>query len=550
VFSNDPYKRARDANEKKRQKRNPDKNEQIEEWRIEWREKGVIQFAEEVLVCPPDVPEHPSIGAVPEFVILAEDQKQFLSDIARHQDDPERVKRFILAAGRGAGKTFILAVYVAWRMICFDNFTMTVMGGSGEQSEKIKEYIDFWRMRDDRIFFILHRSVQSGNRPARVESRWNSYSRFPACSDSSARGPHVTQLLIDEVGVGEAKGKDGAKAVRSARYQLTSSPQSLMGYTSTAQYILGTFYETWEEADERGFTKYRWSVARHVSEKWYGSDGKPNWIYIDSILVKDKDPNNWVPNVWWCTQEDVIDYRKNSTDDEFLVEVLGGMSRGSGLVFGRDDLNSVFCDGRKYNNNVECMECDPYTDNCPAMKVFNIKLSQISDREMGVDFGEVAPTAITVTGRRSGIVFVLYSDEQTGLSDREKLSWITSTAIKYNLEEILADPEERAMRNMLDEMGYIVPNIWANSAGGGAKRMYVSNVKRYVEKRHMFVPKKFDYLRKSVYGLGYDDRGNIMKRNDHSFDSLLYSMIYYDVVEDGGSFYDSIKGRRTTTIWS
>jgi hypothetical protein len=543
-----PYSGAIKKHEKKASKRSRDTSEDIETWRRVWKEAGVIRFAEEVLICPPDVPVNPKTGEQPVYVLLSDDQRQFLLDITTG-----KVSRFILSAGRGAGKTFIIAVYVAWRITCFNDFSMTVMGGSNEQSLKIKEYIDFWRDRVQEMLYCLERSVSGGNQSARVESRWNSYARFPACSETSSRGSHVTQVIIDEVCVGEGKSKGGAKAVRSARYQLTASADSLLGYTSTAQYILGTFFHTVTHAKELGFTAYRWSIARHTSEMWYfGGTKNPNWQYIDEVLTKDKDPKHWVSNVWWVMDGDIKDFRKNTTNDEFLVEILGGMSRGSGLAFSRDDLKFVICDGTNWTENcIECETCEPYTDKCPMMKKLELTKSMISDRKMGFDFGEVSPNAMTVVGKRNNMVFVLYSDERTGASSEEVLQWINDKAKEYKLYDIFADPEERAMRQAIENMDYSTPNVWAATGGGSIKRQYVNNVKRHVEKHILIIPMAFEYLVESVRELSYDEDGGIRKNNDHSYDSLMFSMIDYDVDDDSGTgFYGTVHNRGTAKIWT
>ena len=541
------YKEFIKIQKKKTAKYKQDVSEEIEQWREKWRKAGVVAFAESVLVCPPDVPVNPELGIVPPFVILSEDQRQFLTDISTG-----KVNRFILSAGRGSGKTFCIGIYVAWRMTCFDNFSMTVMGGSQEQSLKIKEYLDFWRERVPEMLYCIDRSVMGGNQAARVSTKWNSYARFPACSETSARGSHVTQVIVDEVAVGEAKNKGGAKAVRSVRYQLTASSDSLMGLTSTAQYVLGTFFHTWVHYQELGYTRYRWAIARHISESWWiGGTRTPNWQYIDEVLFKDKNPEHWIPNVWWMTDIDVKDFRKNATDDEFLVEVLGGMSRGSGLVYSREDLTHIICRGNLFTDNgKECEECHPYdSERCPMMKKLGLTLSMISDRKMGVDFGEVSPAAVTIVGRRSKIVFVLYSDERTGTSTEEMLDWIYDTADKYKIFEIFADPEERGMRQSIEARGYSTPNVWQNAAGGNAKRQYVNNVKRHVERHVIIVPIAFEYLVESIEELAYEEDGSVRKSNDHSHDSLMFSMVDFDVDEDEDGFYRNVKERLTTKIW-
>lgn len=543
-----PYEaviKARRDKTTKAKKRKGEVSEEMEEWRTYWREAGPIRFAEEVLTCPQDVPAHPDLGKVPKHIILSDDQREFLEDLWKHG-----IRKFILAAGRGAGKTFIIAVYVTWRVCCFDHWTMTVMGGAMEQSEKIKQYVDEWRDDIKEVFYCLPYSRGGGNRTAVIFSRWRGYARFPPCSEAAARGPHVTELMVDEVCVGESKSRGGAKAVRAARGQLLGSPNALLGYTSTAQYILGTFYNTWIKADALGYKRYRWSTVRHTSNAWYLPNGKPNWEYIDDVLSADRDPSHWVPNVWWVTQEIIDDQRPDMTKDEWIVEFLGGMSRGSGLVFSRDDLKAAICTGVKWTGDgSECEECLPYTDKCPMMKKEKLQLSMISLRTSGVDFGGIDPYALTVTGKRKKMIYILYSDERTGLSDEEALDWIDKRCKKYHVWDVFADPEQRAMRNALEAKGYSTPHVWAGGGTAVMKKQYVVNVKRFVEKHVYFIPKLFEYLVDSLAQLSYDSKGRIRKHNDHSFDSLMYACIDYDPDEDASAFYKEVKSREIAKIW-
>lgn len=529
----------------KRRAKKPSVSDEIIKWRKIWRERGPAEFAEHILTCPRDVPHHPELGRVPEFVILADDQKSFLYDLWQRLHT-----QIILAAGRGAGKTFCIAIYVCWRICCCDDFTVTVMGGSSEQSHKIKEYIDFWRLENDEVNYCLWKSYAPGPQPARVLSRWNSYARFPACSESAARGPHVSQVIIDEVCVGESKSSGGAKAVRGSRGQLTSSPRSLLLYTSTAQYIFGTFFRTWRYAEKMGFFRYRWSTGRHVNDKlWYKEGTKEvNWDYIDTVLIKDRNSDNWISNVWWITTEDIQNYRKNVTDDEFLVEVLGGISTGSGLVFNRNDLREAICKGDKYNpDNQECTECHPYhLELCPMMKKTGLTLSAISNRKMGVDFGDVSPNAMTIVGLKKNIVYFLHSQEMTGIGPDQVLEWIKEKATLWNIYEIFADPEERSMRDSLHLRGYSVPHLWA-LGGGARKNYYVTKFKRLMEKKRLFIPMAFHYLTESLTELAYDDRGKIRKHNDHSFDSAMYSTADYDPDIEQDAFWKI--GGRQLDIW-
>lgn len=549
-MSRSPYTRAIKIRERKSSRKKRDIDEEMEEWRAYWREAGPVRFAEEVLFCWPEVSPHPTLGKVPTYNILSDEQRAFLTDLWK-----EGMVGFILAAGRGAGKTYTLAMYTCWRVTCFDNFSMTVMGGASEQSIKIKQYIDFWR-RADELFYCLPKSVQSVKEAPHVLSRWNSKARFPACSEVGSRGPHVSQVLIDEVCIGESKGKDGAKAIRSAPFQLTSSPAALLGYTSTAQFITGTFVNIWKNFKKLNYKRYRWSIAKYYDEgAWYKKGTKePNWDLIDTVLFKDRNPKHWLSNLWWIPDSTIQNLRRGTStrqslsDDEWLVEVLGGISRGTGLVFSRTDLEACICNGSKYTNDKNpCEECEPYTDKCPMMKKKELKLSMISNRKAGGDFGDPAPNALTIVGQRGKIIYILYSDERTGLRIDEVIDWFDKYCKKYKIFEIFADPSARGIIEGLENKEYSCPNIWR--AGGGIKKnFYVVRYKRFIESHRFFIPIKFAFLIESLTGLSHDGKGGIQKHADHSFDSHLYSVVDYAPDEDTEAIWTEMKGK-TISPW-
>jgi len=529
VSGRHPYKDVIKKRRAKKGKKKGDVSEEMEKWRAYWREAGPVRFAEEVLPCWPENPIHPELGKIPEYNILSEEQKKFLIDLWKRG-----FAGYVLLAGRGSGKTYILAIYACWRICCFDYWTMTIMGGSSGQSLKGKKYIDFWRIRVKEIYYCLPRSIGGGQEAPHIESRWMATVHFPACSETGARSPHVREVHIDEVCTGEHKSKEGAIAIEAAQFQVTSSPDPMLGYISTAQYVTGNFVKLVKNHKKFGYRFYRWSLARHIGSKWYKRDGKtPNWDYIDTVLYKDRKPENWIPNVWWETTKNIRNFRKKTSNDQWLVEILGGISRGTGLVFSREDLRACICKGNKWTKNGgECGECRPYTEHCPMMKKKGWKnISGISNRKAGVDFGDPAPNSLTVVGMRGKTIYTLYSDERVGLRTTEVVEWVDRICKKYKVWEIFADPEERSMTEALEDKGYSCPNIW-RLGGGVKKNYYVQNFKRLMEQHRFFIPMKFYFLITSLEELSFDERGKVRKHNDHSFDGKLYATSDYDVAED------------------
>uniref|UniRef100_A0A6M3XMQ4 Putative homing endonuclease n=2 Tax=viral metagenome TaxID=1070528 RepID=A0A6M3XMQ4_9ZZZZ len=283
--------------------------------------------------------------------------------------------------------------------------------------------------------------------------------------------------------------------------------------SSTAHFIFGSFYDTWRNADRLGFRRYRWSIAKHISEADEISSKDRNWDLLDNVLVKDRNPKHWKPAVWWITQDDIEMLREGSSNAEWLVEALGGISRGSGLVFSPKDLKSCIC-----NRCGDDKECKPYQENyCKLIEEFKLgdKLQHITERKCGVDFGGRVPNAQVIVGRHGKMIFVLFADEVLGLSQDEVVDWIDKPCKKLKVWEIYADPEERGMVWILESKGYAMPELWA-FGGGGMKKVFVSNAKRWIERHNAIIPKAFVKLIESLQQMAWNEKGKIIKHNDHA----------------------------------
>lgn len=546
------------ANKKRRQKsRNGKKEGEKEEWQKRWREAGPIRFAEELLTCPLDVPKHPDFDSnnnpdircmagkdcpigeehpkfrdngIPYHIILSEDQKLFLRDLWKNGVDMA-----LLAAARGAGKTFSLGVWNCWRIATHDNYSITCMGGSSKQSEYIQDYIDGWRLDIPIVMKIIYKSLHGIKKSCFTIGR--SKCDFPACSTLSARGAHVNEVDIDECCAAEDKSEDGAKAVAAVQWQTTGKRKGKIILTSTVQYIHGKFYEYMKDPKTYGFKVYRWGIAKHVS-----GNKDPYATY------KDKNPENWIPNVWWITNDELGKKRISKSDEEWLCEALGGASLASGAVFKKEDLDIVICD--------KCPDCEPYVWGkcklCPFIGISGDPTKFVIERRAGFDYGiSNAPCALTVVGRRNNVVFVLHNDEQMGLREEEKVDWIKREMVKWKTSTFIPDPAVagKHLNEKLDDEGYAVYMLAEQD-----KLPRVFNIINFVEKHKIIIPKAFWFMTQSLRKLAWKKTGlKLRKVDDHSFDSLQYAIEDWQV-EEGGNILDEFlksvakKGKDKITV--
>jgi len=477
-------------------RKNPQLSRPFLEFRRIWKAKGPIKFAYEVLEIDPNT------GGK---LMLSEDQKEFLLDVSKRG-----VRLVIITAGRGAGKTFVLAVYIMWRIFTHENWGISCMGGSAEQSDKLYQYISGWLNNNpDLAKFCM--KINSSI----IKTYENGYCSFHACSGTSVRGPHTHELIIDEQAAGEEKG--GTKFIKAAIFQVSTSPDIHIIKSSTAHWIHGDFLQTLNNAKKLGYKVYRWAIAKHISGE--------------------TDP-----------------YKIYRSNDEWLVEALGGVSRTSGLVFNPVDLDICICD----RCVSEGRECRPYEEGyCPLVQftlelLLGMRESEIpsstrlalqqfvKERVEGVDWGKVSPCAYTAVGRFRDFVFVLKSLEIAGAPDEEKIETAVNVAEEWNCDIIRPDPREWSFNNILAEKGFAIHQLFTGEGGREEKNKFLFTLKKYVERHHIVIPVAFEDLIRSLRNLAYDNSGKVRKQDDHSFDSLLYAVSYYGEITDQSTFWEAV----------
>jgi len=517
MVRNDPYEKAIRIRKKKKKRKVSQKAKQVEMLRRKYRELGPVIFAQEFLACPPLAPAHPDLGKRPEHIMLSEDQIKFLDDLFTGKS-----RYAILAAGRGAGKTLVLAVWIAWRIFCFNDYSINSMAGSQGQSTQIQQYINYWRRKIPEIGYELYRSIGGGpQEPPTIESRHYSRVSFLACSETASRSPHVNELIIDEVCSAEVRGN--IRFVQAAIWQVSTSPNVYIIMSSTAHYIYGLFLDYWRNYEEYGYSRYRWAIAKHVSND-----------PLDKVYA-DKNPEHWLPNVWWITKDFIQKKRKTSSDSEWLCEALGGFSLASGNVYPTEDLLACICN--------RCEECNPFSDKCPLMEEIK-KWENIDERYAGVDFGKVSPNALVITGRVAGNkVYVLYAEQIRGVRDEDVINWVDEECKKYDVPIICPDPAQWGMGQALEDLGYAVYQLEMDNE----KRIW--NARRFIERKLVVIPKKFEGLIRSLSNLTYDEKGKIIKIDDHLADAFQYAMSQYQLEGDFWAELQKKKKHYIENLW-
>jgi hypothetical protein len=253
--------------------------------------------------------------------------------------------------------------------------------------------------------------------------------------------------------------------------------------------------------------------------------------------------------VWWVTQDDIKKLRTKS-DAEWLCEALGHPSPTSGQVYMKDDLDAIICNGV----DEVCGECFPYRWDgqfkCPLIERYKLgdmrnPTREIVNRRGGFDYGDPAPCALTIGGRKGQLAFILYNDEKRNEAFRDVVSWADREMKRWNTDIFVPDPSisTKAVSSEMDVKGFAVYIIAENE-----KEIRVVLSKRIVERHAIIIPRAYWKLIESLRKAARDKKGKVRKVNDHSFDTFCYMIVDWgDMVEEfegvGNSVFEAVLGK-------
>ena len=222
----------------------------------------------------------------------------------------------IWVASRGfGGKTRLLSALSKMEMMLGANITL--LGGSGQQSRRIHQYVrEAWEYEpeiDGKKFLSPFTEMvpkQPNNWGAKT-NKGNSIEALTA-STKSARGAHPERLRLDEVDEMREDVYDS-----SLGQPMSNDTKGIRGQTtisSTHQYPDGLMTRVLEEAAERGWPVYM-------------------WCYKESH----------VDNGGWLTQEQIDDKRQTVSESMWDIEYELQEPSIEGRVLSSDNLHKLFC---------------------------------------------------------------------------------------------------------------------------------------------------------------------------------------------------------------
>lgn len=168
-----------------------------------------------------------------------------------------RTSTSVWEASRGfGGKTFMLGLLSLTEALTL-KANANVLGGSGEQSERVLEHMtEFWSYKDAPKHMLL------GDVSREMRFQWGNRIQALMASQRSVRGSHVPRLRLDEIDEMDIKILDAATGQPMDDMQGTVT-QTVM--SSTHQNADGTMTKILKRAADKGWGVYKWCYKENLA---------------------------------------------------------------------------------------------------------------------------------------------------------------------------------------------------------------------------------------------------------------------------------------------
>lgn len=248
-------------------------------------------------------------------------------------------KKVIIAGPRGGGKSVLMGA-LGFALWFLKGKSIVDMGGALAQAKIVYNYFSnivysckgalAWCKKDP---LMEHTESKKGN-----------YFKALPASPKAVRGPHPDALLADEV----CEAKDDI--ISDALPMVTSSPDPLTILTSTFHKVFGAFQEIWDQADELGYTRFKWDIfdVTYSFDPAIWNDPKLKKHIPDLYKLKELANGRTGDPQGWVRIENIIDaWQGKRSLDWFLVEFMGTRPSASGLVNDPVDVEAAMFDSTK-----------------------------------------------------------------------------------------------------------------------------------------------------------------------------------------------------------
>lgn len=440
-----------------------------------------------------------------------------------------RVEKVILWKPRGGGGSLSAAILIFLLMV-YKKLSVLDIAGSKEQSKVVYNYVkQFWN-----CFPLLKQNLLSVD-PLISETRLVTGVTLQCApaTDKQVRGKHVSVLFIDEAC---QEGSQSNDALRAGLQGVLSETEPIIVMLSTFHLPSGLFQEHWDQAEEKGFVRYKWSCFDTMKVCERGLEDAP---------ADDPTGLKYCEKCFLTYPKEVLDEKGNMVTS--VLTGCNGKARNSsgwapfGSIVEARKLNigsNVFeiefaCERPNYQSSIYDQELIDLSCVAPQF------VPQGSPCAVGIDWGLEGEHSLCMT---LGFRFVDHNYlHEAFFMDHKLVSDAAEILFEwrrlYGDFPVLCDSSHPFNNLELSNLGYDVRAV----NFGTWKKHGISNLSKFFVFRRLKLNRTLTMMVKSLKMFRRSEKtGRAVKHNDHGPDSLMCMMLNWRFEDEFGPDIDKM----------
>lgn len=460
-------------------------------------------------------------------VVLIPRMLEFIADLFF-----ARVDMAILWKPRGSGGSLAAAVLI-FLVNVYHRKSFVNIAGSGEQSLAVYEYIrGFW----DYLAEFKRNMILGEPLAMKITLINGVYVKCITGSEKAARGKHPSCLMVDEACQRDERTD---LALAAAMQTPMSEPDRMIVLVSTFHHPTGLFQEHWDYADEKGFTKYKWTIFETMAQCHQGMNTateedpkalnhcKTSCPLTRKVAVRDK-------------QGVIIDWAFKGCNgvarDTHGFQTYDQVRKAKNMNAGSSTFEIEYEGERpEFGTNIYApAKIDAAVSRCPVDDAGRsyIEWDYESPKAIGVDWG-LQETALVLLSleRGRGYAGVMEYLQLTGKLVPEVARYLDEWHATYSPSgktiPVFADYSHPYNNIELGQRGFEVVDVPFQRY----KDFGIGNLGRYFEYERIRVLPGFAVLVRQLHAYRYGRDGKPVKKDDHGPDALLCAMMAFRFTE-------------------
>lgn len=436
-----------------------------------------------------------------------------------------RVSKTITWKPRGGGGSLTAAVLI-WMLLVYRNKSVLDLAGSADQSKIVYDYVkDLWSCVPG-----LKEGMLDGEPLSQVTRMKNGTEvKCVPSTEKQARGKHYSVVFVDELCQADPRVEN---AMSAAIQGALSEPDPIICLFSTFHIPVGLFQQFWDNAEEKGFERYRWSVLDTMAPCSRG---------LDQATEDDPKALEFCKKCFLTDTKEVLDPSGTT---------IGEMWEGC-FGYGRDTKGWTtyenVCEAKKMNLGTSIFETEylckrPGFSSCvyspeliDASLIDPVLIDPNKDKPtVGIDWGikSKGSLALTLIFRRLEYVYVhdIIFTENMLVTDIAKI--LRGWKEKFGEFPIIADASH-PFNNQ--ELSSTFKFDVRPMSFGTWKNVGIENVSKYFAFRRVKINRSLvDLIKQLKQYRRKESTGAIVKKGDHGPDSLNCAMLNFRFEDEFG----------------